>query len=986
MKNLTAKLRKNLINSKTTHFGEPMKTFTHCALALAIAASLSYSLPSIAGNNDGSLRGQVTNSAEQSIAGATVTITNPSTGFSRTTTADEDGNYRFTVLPVGKYTLTLVKSGFETETTEGVTIRIGESTISTSLFTSDIERIQVVGRSVQFIDTTSSESALNIGAEELSRLPIARDLTSVALLAPGANLGDTAFGLLPSFGGSSVAENAYFINGLNVTDFRNGIGGSTVPFEFYQEFEVKTGGYSAEFGRSTGGVINAVTKSGSNDFTYGLNVFYTPKALRDTSPNVTRVDGTIDIFNEDDTYNKLEANIYASGAVIKDTLFYYLLFNPRDIESESVISAGQTLRTQTNDDAFWGAKIDWNITDSHILELTAFSDSRTLINENEDYDYKTGQLLGGNTQGFTKLGGDNVSLKYTGYITDDFTISALWGKNEANSTTQSDLDANPAIYDARSGNFVKIGNFANFTVAEAKDTREAFRIDAEYAGFSNHLIRAGFDQEVNSSFDQTANSGGVYWAYFAYDAMESISAIGVTFDEATEVVRRRDYSVGGEFETVSSAFYIEDTWYVTDDITASIGLRAESFDNKNANGDSFIKIDNQIAPRLGISWDINGDGESKLFANYGRYHLPVAANTNIRMAGAETYIHTYYVSEGMNADDTPILGQELGVQVNGDGSVPDVREVLDTSIKPMYQDEFILGYQTLFNDDWSFGIKYTRRDLKSIIDDVTIDKAIRANGWTEPSSSIYVLTNPNTDIQTFYDIDGDGTLDQVNISAADLGYPEPERIYDAVDININRAWDNIWSLDFTYTWSHSRGNAEGYVKSDNGQDDAGLTTDWDFPYLMDGAYGDLPNDRRHAFKLYGAYSLTEDLSIGLNMTLTSGRPISGFGHGLPADYGEFDQYEYGQTFYLGADNSAFAPRGTFGRTAWIAKFDLSARYVLDISDHEVELRADVFNLLNAQGVTEVDEDQNDGSVNPDFLLATSFQAPRYVEFSASLRF
>jgi hypothetical protein len=79
-----------------------MKTFTHCALALAIAASLSYSLPSIAGNNDGSLRGQVTNAAEQSIAGARVTITNPSTGFSRTTTADEDGNYRFTVLPVGR--------------------------------------------------------------------------------------------------------------------------------------------------------------------------------------------------------------------------------------------------------------------------------------------------------------------------------------------------------------------------------------------------------------------------------------------------------------------------------------------------------------------------------------------------------------------------------------------------------------------------------------------------------------------------------------------------------------------------------------------------------------------------------------------------------------------------------------------------------------------------------------------------------------------
>jgi hypothetical protein len=964
-----------------------MKSFKHSAAAIAVAACIGFGAPAMAGNNDGSLKGNIIDSTEQSVAGATVTITNPSTGFSRTVVADAEGKYRFGSLPVGKYSLTSSKDGYTQETTENLSIRIGESSLTTSLFRADVERISVSGRSLAAIDTTSSESALNIGFDEIGRLPIPRNLTSVALLAPGANLGDTAFGNLPSFGGSSVAENAYFINGLNVTDFRNGIGGSTVPFEFYQEFEVKTGGYSAEFGRSTGGVINAVTKSGSNEFKAGINVFYTPNALREQSPNVTRVDGTTDIYNEFDYYNKLEANVYASGAIIQDTLFFYALYNPRNIKQESVNGSGANKLRQSNDDAFWGAKLDWNITDSHILELTAFSDSRKVINNNQDWNARTGQVASlEETSGFTELGGDNISLKYTGYLTDYLTLSALWGNNEANSTTKSDLDANPAIYDARSGSFVKIGNFANFTVADAKDEREAFRIDAEYAGFSDHLIRVGFDREVNSSFDQTANSGGVYWAYFAYETGERIAAIDVTFDEDTEIVRRRDYSVGGDFETLSNAFYIEDTWYVTDNITANLGLRLESFDNKNATGESFIKIDNQIAPRLGISWDINGDGESKLFANLGRYHIPVAANTNIRMAGAETYIHTYYNLDGINADDTPILGTELGQQVNGDGSVPDVREVLDTSIDPMYQDEFIIGYQAMLNEEWSYGIKYTRRDLKSIIDDITIDKAIRANGWAPASGNVYVLTNPDTDIETFYDTDGDGELDPVSISASDLGYVSPERIYDAVDLTLNRAWDDVWSLDLTYTWSHSRGNAEGYVKSDNGQDDAGLTTDWDFPYLMDGAYGDLPNDRRHAFKAYGAYAITEAFSLGLNMTLTSGRPISGFGHGLPADYDEFDQYAYGQTYYLGADNESFAPRGAFGRTAWIAKLDLSAKYVLDVSGYDLELRADVYNLLDAQGVTEVDEDQNDGTVNADFLLPTGFQTPRYAEFSVSIRY
>lgn len=964
-----------------------MRKLNKSFAALAVTAALGMSASVYAGNNDGILKGLVVDSTSQAVAGATVTIKNTKTGFTRSVLADAEGKYRFPALPVGQYVITTEKDGFSTETTEVINIRIGETSVTSQMFAAGVERIEVTGGAISLIDTSSSESSLNIGAVELGRLPVSRDLTSVALLAPGANLGDTAFGNLPSFGGASVAENAYFINGLNVTDFRNGLGGSTVPFEFYQEFEVKTGGYSAEFGRSTGGVINAVTKSGSNEFEFGANLYYRPDSLREDSPNVLDRDGAMHIWNGDDSYSKLDGNIYASGPIIKDKLFFYVLYNPRDVEQESVGAAGTSFNTSTNDDAFWGTKIDWNITDNHILELTAFSDARTILTSRQPYDYETGEFSGTRAEGYQKAGGDNISVKYTGYLTDDFTLSVLWGENEAENTIKSALDDNPVIYDRRSGVWVPIGNWANFTVAEAKDTREAFRIDGEYAGFDDHLIRFGFDRETNTSLDETNLSGGVYWAYFLYEAGTSIDQIGVTFSEDTEVARKRDYSVGGEFETISNAFYIEDTWYVNDQLTATIGLRAESFNNKNANGESFIKIDNQIAPRLGVSYDINGDGESKLFANYGRYHLPVAANTNIRMAGAETYIHTYYELESLNADDTPNVGAELGRDVNGTGEVPDVREVLDTSIDPMYQDELIVGYQTMIADGWSFGVKWTHRDLKSVIDDITIDKAIRANNWDGPNGNVYVLTNPNTDIETYYDTDGDGTPEQVSIAAADLGYPEPERIYDAVDINLNRAWDDVWSLDFNYTWSQSRGNAEGYVKSDNGQDDAGLTTDWDFPYLMDGAEGYLPNDRRHAFKLYGAYSLTEEVSFGGKLTLVSGRPISGFGHGLPDGYGtEFDTYEYGQTYYLGEDNSSFAPRGAFGRTPWIATLDFTAKYATTFNGTQIELQADIFNVLNAGGVTEVDEDQNDGNVNPYFLLPTSFQAPRSVQFSATVRF
>jgi len=148
----------------------------------------------------------------------------------------------------------------------------------------DIQEIVSLGRRMPPVDTGISESGLIINSEALLELPVNRDLTAVALLAPGTTRGDGRFGNLASFGGASIAENTSFINGLNTTNFRTGVGFSKVPFEFYETLQIKTGGYSAQYGRSTGGVMNAVTKSGSNDWDMGVNVYYNDAIA--TSPNI----------------------------------------------------------------------------------------------------------------------------------------------------------------------------------------------------------------------------------------------------------------------------------------------------------------------------------------------------------------------------------------------------------------------------------------------------------------------------------------------------------------------------------------------------------------------------------------------------------------------------------------------------------------------------------------------------------------------------
>ena len=185
-----------------------------------------------------------------------------------------------------------------------------------------------------------------------------------------------------------------------------------------------------------------------------------------------------------------------------------------------------------------------------------------------------------------------------------------------------------------------------------------------------------------------------------------------------------------------------------------------------------------------------------------------------------------------------------------------------------------------------------------------------------------------------------------------------------------------------YTWSQNYGNAEGYVKSDNGQDDAGLTTDWDYPYLMDGAYGNLPNDRRHVIKVFGAYTVAENVTLGVNATIASGRPWTALGEGYTPDQ---SIYSYGDTYWVG--DKQFA-RGSMGRTPWTTNIDFNVTYKIPVADDFVTLRMDIFNVFDAANPTRYSEAAETavGQSSPTFGTPTAFQTPRRVQFTASYKF
>ncbi|WP_289027847.1 TonB-dependent receptor [uncultured Paraglaciecola sp.] len=991
------------------------------ALAVSIAFSVGISFSSFAGNNDGDIRVSITDTAQSPLTGTTVTITNTKTGYTKQILVDSDGKVRLSGLPVGLYKVEATKAGYNSSSAGSIAVTLGqETTVKLALSTDDLEKIEVTGSVISPIDVTSSESALNISATELARIPVPRSITSVALLAPGTNSGDSAFGGV-SFGGSSVAENQMFINGLNVTNFRNGLGFSSVPYDFYDQFQVKTGGYSAEFGRSTGGVINAVTKSGGNEFEFGANVYWLPGDLRAQSPNVASNNGDYyKVYNGNDEYSKVNANLYASGPIIKDTLFFYAMYSPEKYEQEysSRGTSYYDYEASENND-FWGLKLDWNINDDHRLEFLTFSDSSKTITDNYNVD-DDGETQTYASTAYEKTGGTNWSLKYSGYLTDTLTLSALYGVNKYDVTEGSNVsDDCELIYDYRYYYYEVYNapyyNYSNgcatsndYSVESGNDKRQAMRVDLEWEINDSHVLKLGLDNEINTSNSTQYYSGpnGAYWLAYAAEAGSTINS--VLLEENTDYIRSRVRTVGGSFETESSSFYIEDTWTVTDNLTATIGLRSDVFDNKNAEGDSFVKIDDMIAPRLGLSWDINGNGESKIFANVGRYFLPVANNTNVRLAGNESDIREYYVLEDWTEYEynsgtyyNPVLGEQIGdADVIADGTVPDTRSVVDANIEAMYQDELILGYESLLNlydDNWSYGVKFTYRSLNGAIDDMIIDHAIadKFGCGDDYHAYQYVLGNPGKSMEVYTDTDCDYENDAwATFTPEELEYDEAIRKYLAWDFSIGRKWDGHWSLNATYTWSHSYGNTEGLVKSDNGQDDAGLTTDFDFPELMDGAYGNLPNDRRHSLKVYGAYALSEDLTLGFNYSLSSGRPINYFGTSHPNT--EPEDVEYGYTYYEAINTGETLEdgsidydyirhaRGTMGTTSSVSRLDLNLTYTTEFAGLDTVLKLDVFNILNADSETEVDEtaETTIATYDADYLLPTSFQTPRYVQLSA----
>ncbi|MBC3765658.1 TonB-dependent receptor [Neptunicella marina] len=971
----------------------------------------------------GSIRGSVSAAGASAISNASISITNKDTGVTRSILAKNDGSFRIPRLALGTYSLTAQKEGYQTVKLDNVTVKIGNATtVDVTLTAGDVEVISVSGARISMIDTTSTESALNISAIELERIPVERSLNSVALLAPGVGGGGRHGGV--SFGGSSSAENAVFINGLNVTDPQFPTGFSSVPFSFYKDFQVKTGGYSAEFGRTTGGVLNAAVKSGSNEFDFGADVYYTPGALKakgrvayDNQGRKT-IDRTVSQAGNDST----TASIYASGAIIKDKLFFFALYEPRLYQNE-YSGSSEKVSSEANN-GFWGGKIDYYLTENHRFEFIAFSDEDETVTET--INLNDGSLIGSET---SNTGGKNYITTYTGYLTDSLTVKAMYGelRRKDSSNDASTLECNKVQDGTKLGPIWNIGCTTSTYAEDKTNGRDAYRLDAEWQ-LDDHLLRFGMDYEERFTEQNRTYSGPTATQYTIYDVSPGDSLNGeVQSADYDYYVFARTRKNIGNYKTKTSAYYVEDIWSMTDTMTLTLGARLDEFDTDDVGGVSFLNVEKMISPRIGYSWDINGDGESKFFANLGRYYYPIPNSLVVNEGGGTVEAANYFYLQGGQLVDgewvggfteeqtasgftnlIPNLGPQIGSNVELASSPEpgaDQSYRIDQDIDASYQDELILGYETMLNEDWRFGSRMTYRKFQDAIEDMKV-----YHDWGDcDSPGTWLIGNPGKEITLNLNCNGTQqlvTLDlgktqidadhSKNKTGKDIGSPTPFRKYLGLDFVLEKQWRDDWSLYASYTWAHSWGNYEGGLNSDTSNNVAGWLEYGDDPMYLVGGYGNLPNDRRHTFKIRGAYAVDENWTVSGSFSATSGAPINVRGVGNP--YTTDEHYymnwicaENCSGEYDAADRVYNAiPRGSWDRYDWLVNLNAKISYKTSFAGYDTRFALDVFNLLNNQAVTRIDHflTQTDsvGAENPGFGEIKSIQATRSMRLSASVRF
>ena len=384
----------------------------------------------------GAIGGRVVDAQGLPVPGAAVNVTG-SRGVTNATT-DADGRFALPFLTPGQYDVRVELQGFKPVERKSVTVGLGQTvSLPVTLEVGALSETVQVTASVPIIDAKTTTSGATMSSEFLQQIPLGRTLASTIYLAPGVSSSGTAGAANPSISGGSGLDNQYVIDGVNVTNQGYGALGSysiifgslgnAMPFDFIDQVQVKTGGYEAEFGQATGGVVNVITKSGSNTIRGSAFGYLHPYGLERIPTQFQSINGSV----QSEKTRTGDGGMEIGLPIVKNKLFFFGAFDPsRDVTAFRA-PAGFPLESlgdvdRTRDTLTYSAKATWQPTSGQRVDASFFGDPSKGLNGPQ----RESALLVTDTSSYSSLiyGGHNQTVQYSGAFNSGWLLEGTFAR------------------------------------------------------------------------------------------------------------------------------------------------------------------------------------------------------------------------------------------------------------------------------------------------------------------------------------------------------------------------------------------------------------------------------------------------------------------------------------------------------------------------------------------------------------------------------
>jgi hypothetical protein len=813
-----------------------------CVLVLGVSSHAAAQ-----GNPTGTLSGRVVDQGGLAMPGVTVTVSSPALQGVRTVTTSENGDYLVPFLPSGQYEVSFELQGFQTlkRTNIGVTMAETQTVDVTLNVASVSETVTVTGQSSEIVATATVAS--NFKKDQLELLPAGRALNDAVLLAPGVSGTGPSGNIVMS--GALSFESQYLVNGVVINENLRGQALNLFIEDAIEATKVSTGAISAEYGRFGGGVVNMITKSGGNTFSGSFRTTFNNDGWRSLTPYPT-----------DQTVDKITP-VYEGtlgGPILRDKLWFFSAGRFTKPEENRTLAVTGGSYTFANDERRYEAKGTYLLNPRNTAKIgytkrtTSVTNNRqgTVMDMASLYDNSTDQYL--------------YTANYTSVLTSNFFLEGQYSqKVSATMDTGSrftDLVKGTPISDRQRliGTDSPRFNSPTFCAVcgggwlEHRDNWDWFIKSSYFLSTGNwgtHNLVAGFDNFKEWRKNDNWQSGSQYNIAATTTVVEGSNIYPVfrndntTFINYLPILQR---SVGNDIKTYSA--YANDQWRYNNHFTFNIGARFDMNRSKDQSGTEVVR-DSQWSPRLGVTWDMTGEGKWTANLGYARYvsGISTALVDAGSAGGRQASFSWFYQGPAINTGAGPYLTAEQALPIlwdwffaNGGNdratrttpNIPGLSTRVNGSVVSPSSDELSLGVANV-RGNFGWRVDYVHRAYRDMYGDFLDPTTGRV---TDSAGRPFDLTLVGNTSRAKRSYDG-GTVD-VRYQRA--------RMQTGANYTLSRSWGNF----------NGENVGSGPIRASIDTFPEYREESWNYPT------GYNPGDQRHKLRLWANYEAPLPEAIG----------------------------------------------------------------------------------------------------------------------------